>query len=71
MTEENKLKNEQLDKNIQEGFASEKERHIYGKKPKTSKWQYLRPALFIVILSVTLTALFINIHAAISYFLSH
>ena len=58
-----------LNELIDQKFDEEKERHEYGKKPKTPLGQYAQPAMFGIILVVTLWVLFSQIYSIVKYFL--
>ncbi|GAK31180.1 hypothetical protein WOSG25_080120 [Weissella oryzae SG25] len=64
-------KDNRLDKLIKDGFKAESQKHLYTKKSAASKWQYLRPSLFLILLIVTLIALFTKLQDVIAYFLNH
>lgn len=60
-----------LNELIDEKFDEEKQRHTYGKKPKTPLGRYAQPAMFGVILIVTLWVLFSQIYDIVQYLLGH
>lgn len=68
---EKEHKDNRLDELINDGFKAESEKHLYSKKSATSKWQYLRPILFTILLTVSLLTLFGNLHSVVAYFLNH
>ena len=58
-----------LNELIDEKFDQEQKRHEYGKKPKTPLGRYAQPAMFGVILVVSLCVLFSQIYTIAKYFL--